>query len=127
MSARDKIIDNDGQRSPRYSPTKIDDLNVSRGEIMDNVGQQSPRTETNSRVSEIGVGNNSINFSQSVIQVLASLGKDGYINPREGLAVISPYTDKWKETMTARFNNQEERILGLESFWFLPIIKTFIE
>ena len=44
MSAWGEIIDNDGQRSPRYSPTRIDDLNVSRGEIIDNVGQQSPRS-----------------------------------------------------------------------------------
>ena len=48
-------------------------------------------------------------------QILASLGKDGCVNPRQGLAVISAYTDTWKDTMTARFNNQEERILGLES------------
>ena len=48
-------------------------------------------------------------------QILTSLGKDGYVNPRQGLAVISAYTDTWKDTMTARFNNQEERILGLEN------------
>ena len=48
-------------------------------------------------------------------QILASLGKDGCVNPKQGLAVISAYTDTWKDTMTARFNNQEERILGLES------------
>ena len=29
--------------------------------------------------------------------------------------MISAYTDTLKDTMTARFNNQEERILGLES------------
>ena len=64
---------------------------------------------------EPGARTNSINLSQSVTQILASLGKDGYVNPRQGLAAISAYTDTWKETMTARFNNQEERILGLES------------
>ena len=48
-------------------------------------------------------------------QILASLGKDGCVNLRQGLDVISAYTDTWKDTMTARFNYQEERILGLES------------
>ena len=45
-------------------------------------------------------------------QILASLGKDGCVNPRQGLAVISAYTDTWKDTMTARFNYQEEKDLG---------------
>ena len=44
MSARGEIIDNDGQRSSWYSPTRIDDMNVSWGEIIDNVGQRSPRS-----------------------------------------------------------------------------------
>ena len=43
------------------------------------------------------------------------MGRDGYFNPREGLAVISTYTDTWKDTMTAKFNDQEERLLGLEN------------
>ena len=64
---------------------------------------------------EPGAGTSSINFSQSVTQILASLGKDGYVDPRQGLAVISVYTDTWKDTMTANLNNQEERILELEN------------
>ena len=49
---------------------------------------------------------------------MASLGKDGYVNPREGLAVISAYTDSWKDTMTARYNDQEEILLRLENQLF---------
>ena len=78
-------------------------------------GQLSPRSEDIPRPLDPGAGTSSINFSQSVTQIITSLGKDGYVNPRQGLAVISAYTDTWKDTMTARFNNQEERILGLEN------------
>ena len=112
---RGEGIDNAGQRCPRSLQSKVDEVRVFRGEIIDKVGQQSPRTETNSRIPEVGVGSNSINFTQSVTQTLASLGRDGYFNPREGLAVISAYTDTWKETMTVKFNDQEERLLGLEN------------
>ena len=113
------IIDNVGQQSPHSLQTRVDDIRVCRGKVIDNVGHQSPRNETIPRLPEPGAGNSSINLSQSVTQILASLGKDGYINPREGLAVISTYTDTLKETMTARFNNQEERIIGLESQLFI--------
>ena len=116
--SRGEVIDNVGQQSPRSLQSRVDDIRVLRGKVIDNAGQRSPRAETNSRIPEIGVGSNSINFSQSVTQILASLGKDGYVNPREGLAVISAYTDTWKDTMTARFNDQEERLLGLENHLF---------
>ena len=89
---RGQFIDNTGQRSPRVTPYDIDDGFMARGQVIDNVGQQSPRTESNSRIPETGVESNSIDFSQSVTQILAALGKEGYINPREGLAVISAYT-----------------------------------
>ena len=115
---RGQVVDNVGQQSPRSLQSRVDDIRVLRGKVIDNAGQRSPRAETNSRIPEIGVGSNSINFSQSVTQILASLGKDGYVNPREGLAVISAYTDTWKDTMTARFNDQEERLLGLEKHLF---------
>ena len=88
---------------------------MARGQVIDNAGQRPPRTESNSRIPEIGVVSNSIDFSQSLTQILATLGKEGFINPREGLAVISTYTDTWKDTMIARFNDQEERLLGLEN------------
>ena len=112
---RGQVVDNFGQRSPRSLQSRVDDIRVLRGKVIDNAGQRSPRAETNSRIPEIGVGSNSINFSQSVTQILASSGRDGYFNPREGLAVISAYTDTWKETMTVKFNDQEERLLGLEN------------
>ena len=116
---RGEVIDNVGQRFPRSLQTRADNVNLFRGEVIDNVGQQSPFNKTKPRLPEPGAGTNSINLSQSVTQILASMGKDGYINPRERLAVISVYTDTWKETMTARFNNQEERLLGLENQLFL--------
>ena len=71
--ARGEVIDNDGQRSPPSVSTRINNMNRVLGEVIDNVGQRSPCTETNSRIPESGVGNNSINFSQSVTQILASL------------------------------------------------------
>ena len=113
--SRGVIIDNDGLRSPWSNQGEYYDMNVFRGEVIDIVGQRSPQNEDIPRPLEPGAGTSSINFSQSVTQILASLGKDGYVNPRQGLAVISAYTDTWKETMTARFNSQEERILALES------------
>ena len=90
-------------------------MNLFRGKVIDIAGQLSLHSEDISRLLDPGAGSSSINFSQSVTQILACLGKDGYVNPRQGLAVISAYTDTWKDTMTARFNNQEERILGLEN------------
>ena len=90
-------------------------MNIFRGEVIDIAGQRSPRNEDIPRPLEPGAGTSLINLSQSVTQILGSLGKDGYVYPRQGLAVISAYTDTWKDTMTARFNNQEERILGLEN------------
>ena len=110
-----QVIDNTGQRSPRGTPYDIDDGYMARDQVIDNAGQRSSHTKSTSRIPEIGVASNSINFSQSVTQILATLGKDGHINPREGLAVISAYTDTWKDTMIARFNDQEERLLGLEN------------
>ena len=86
-----------------------------RAQVIVNAGQRPSHTESNVRIPETGVAINSIDFSQSVTQILATLGKDGDINPREGLAVISAYTDTWKDTMIARFNDQEERLLGLEN------------
>ena len=112
---RGQIIGNVGQRSPRGTPYDLDSDVSPRDQVSDNVGQRPPRTESNFRIPEIGIASNSIDFSQSVTQILATLGKEGYVNPREGLAVISAYTDTWKETMIARFNNQEERLLGLEN------------
>ena len=90
---RGQVIDNAGQQSPCVTPYDIDDMYMARGQVIDNAGQRPPRTESNSRIPEIGVASNSIDFSQSVTQILATLGKEGYINPREGLAVISAYTD----------------------------------
>ena len=81
---RSEVIDKIGQRSPRSLQSKVDEIRVFRGEIIDNVGQRSPHTETNPRIPEIGVGSNSINFSQSVTQILASLGRDGYFIPGKG-------------------------------------------
>ena len=116
-SSQSKSIDNDGQQSPRSNQGDHYNMNVYRGEVIDNVGQQSPRTRSVDipRQLDPGAGSSTINLSQSVTQILASLGKDGYVNTRQGLAVISVYTDTWKDTMTARFNNQEERILGLKN------------
>ena len=98
---RGQVIDNAGQQSPCVTPYDIDDMYMARGQVIDNAGQRPPRTESNSRIPEIGVASNSKDFSQSVTQILATLGKEGYINPREGLAVISAFTDTWKNTMIA--------------------------
>ena len=102
---RGHVIGNAGQQSPRGTPYDLDNDVSPRGQVSDSVGQRPPRTESNFRIPEIGIASNSIDFSQSVTQILATLGKEGYVNPREGLAVISAYTDTWKETMIARFNN----------------------
>ena len=112
---RGQIIGNVGQRSPHGTPYDHDRIVSPRDQVSDNVGQRPPRTESNFRIPEIGIASNSIDFSQSVTQILATLGKEGYVNPRKGLAVISAYTETWKKTMIARFNNQEERLLGLEN------------
>ena len=50
-------------------------MNVFWGEVIDIVSQQSPRTEDIPRPPEPGAGTSSINLSQSVTQMLASLGK----------------------------------------------------
>ena len=57
---------------------------------------------------------NSIDFSQSLTQILSSLGNNLNENPKEGFAIVSAWTDTWKETMISRYNNQEERVLSLE-------------
>ena len=57
---------------------------------------------------------NSIDFSQSLTQISASLGHNLNTNPKEGFNVISGCTDTWKETMAAWHNKQEERIHSLE-------------
>ena len=57
---------------------------------------------------------NSIDFSQSLTQILTSLGHNLNANPKEGFDAISACTDTWKENMTAWHNKQEERILNLE-------------
>ena len=57
---------------------------------------------------------NLTDFSQSLTQILASLGHNLNTNPKEGFNVISACTDTWKETMTAWHNKQEGRFLGLE-------------
>ena len=65
-------------------------------------------------VSRSGEELYSIDFSQSLTQILASLGHNLNTNPKEGFNVISACTDTWKETMTGWHNRQEERILSLE-------------
>ena len=57
---------------------------------------------------------NSIDFSQSLTQILSFLRHNLNANTNEGFAIVSACADIWKETMTSRHNNQEERILGLE-------------
>ena len=104
-ASRGVMIDNDAIRSPRSNQGVYYDRNVFRGEVIDIVGQQSPGIEDIPRTMEPGAGTSSIDFSQSVTQILVSLGKDGYVDPRQGLAVISAYTDTWKDTITANFNN----------------------
>ena len=56
----------------------------------------------------------SIDFSQSLTQILASLGHNLNTNSKEGLNVIFSCTDTWKETMTGWHNKQKERIISLE-------------
>ena len=57
---------------------------------------------------------NSIDFSQSLTQILSSLGHNLNAHPKEGFSIVFACTDMWKETMTTRHSNQEERILSLE-------------
>ena len=45
---------------------------------------------------------NSIDFSQSLTQILSSLGHNLNANPKEGFAIISACNDTWKETMRRR-------------------------
>ena len=56
----------------------------------------------------------SIDFSQSLTQILTSLGHNLNTNSKEGFNVISACTDTWKKSMTVWHNKQEERIHGLE-------------
>ena len=49
---------------------------------------------------------NSIDLSQSLTHILASLGHNLNTNPKVGFDVISACTDTWKETMTAWHNRQ---------------------
>ena len=60
------------------------------------------------------VESNSIYLSQSLTQILSSLGHNLNENPRKGFAIVSACTDTWKDAMISRHNNQEERILSLE-------------
>ena len=55
---------------------------------------------------------NSLDFSQSLTQILSSLRNNLNENPREGFAFVSACSDTWKDMMISRHNNQEERILS---------------
>ena len=77
-------------------------------------GGLNPRHRTTQFASRPRNESNSIDFSQSLTQILSCLGHNSNANPKEGFTVVSACTDTWKETMTTRHNNQEERILSLE-------------
>ena len=62
---------------------------------------------------------NSIDFSQSFSQILASLG-----NFNEN-AIVSACTDTWRETINSRCNGQDERLLKFEHS--LPAMNTAIQ
>ena len=70
-SSRSKIVDNAGQQSNQGDHYNI---NVYRSEVIDNVGQRSPRSVDIPRQLDPGTGSSTINLSQSVTQILASLG-----------------------------------------------------
>ena len=55
-----------------------------------------------------------IDFSQSLTQILASMGQNFNTNPKEDFNVISACNDTWKETMTAWQKKQGDKISGLE-------------
>ena len=57
------------------------------------------------------VESNSIDFSQSLTQILSSLGHKINENPREGFAIVSACTDTWKDTMILRHNKSLEHNL----------------
>ena len=78
-SSQSKSIDNDGQQSPRSNQGDHYNMNVYRGEVIDIAGQRSPHSEDIPRQLDPGTGSSTINFSQSVTEILASLGKDGYV------------------------------------------------
>ena len=71
-SSWSKSIDNDGQRSPRSNQGDHYNMNVYRGKVIDSVGQQSPRSVDIPRQLDPGAGSSTINFSQSVTQILTS-------------------------------------------------------
>ena len=58
---------------------------------------------------------NTIDFSQSLLQILASLGINLNETPREGFAIVSACTsDAWREIMSSRCSSQDIRLLKLE-------------
>ena len=60
------------------------------------------------------VKSNTIDFSQSLSQILASLENNLNENSREGFAIVSACTDTWREMMSSRCHGQDERLLKLE-------------
>ena len=71
-SSWSKIIDNDGQWSPRSNQGDHHNMNVNQGKVIDIAGQLSPRSEDIPRQLDPGAGSSTINFSQSVTQILTS-------------------------------------------------------
>ena len=53
------------------------------------------------------VKSNSIDFSQSLTQILSSLGHNLNENPREGFAIVSAWNDTWKDSMISGHTNQK--------------------
>ena len=48
------------------------------------------------------VESSSIDFSQSLTQILSSMGNNFNENPWEGFAIVSACTDTWKDTLISR-------------------------
>ena len=55
-----------------------------------------------------------IDSSQSINQILASLGHKPNTNPKEGFDLASACTDAWRMASSEWNKKQEDRILGLE-------------
>ena len=78
-----------------FNPNRVGlDLISQRGQGEFNSHPTSPQPGTRSRFKS-----NSIDFSQSPSQILASLGNLNE-NPREGIDKVSACTDTWRKIMS---------------------------
>ena len=88
------------------NPSRVGlDLNIQGAQGEFNSHPVAPQSGARSRVEP-----NFFDFSKSLTQLLNSMGNLNE-NPREGFAVVSAFTDNWRQTMGSQYTSQEESLL----------------